>query len=367
MFETTATDLPRLMNCNGSRFLPSFNNQEISDRKIRDEGNAAHWLANQCLSNGLISEDFLNQKAPNGIYITDDIIENTDVYINHILNRQGKNFIEHDTSYQFNEIFSVAGRSDNITELSDQIYIDDLKFGYGIIEPENNWTLISHAIGHHGLEFFHQNSKAPDYIFTIIQPRAKHSLGSIREWRITFQELKILFDQLVLTLSNLTDLLNTGSHCRKCPSILNCPAATMAGLNAVDVSEMTYIDEIDDQSLSYMIDLFRRAEKAINDKLSSYEELAKHRINSGKLIENFTTEKSQGNITWKPGVDAEIIKLLSGVDPSNAKLPTPGQARKLIKQKGGYDLVIDNLTYKPQKGTKLVRVDVNKKAAKLFK
>jgi hypothetical protein len=72
-----ATGLPRLMECNGSRLMPpSF--PTVDDPTARDEGTAAHYMAQQIFSGAFTIEELMDRKAPNGFYMTHEMGEYVD-------------------------------------------------------------------------------------------------------------------------------------------------------------------------------------------------------------------------------------------------------------------------------------------------
>jgi len=58
-----------------------------------------------------------------------------------------------------------------------------------------------------------------------------------------------------------------------------------------------------------------------------------------------------------------LIKALTGVDVISGKMITPNEAIK----KHANETAVKSLTYRPQTGMKLKRIDANKKAQRIFK
>jgi len=94
MLSVTATELPRLMACNGSRLMGVGVAPFDTGGTTRDEGNAAHWLIEQ-VHGGRRAEQVIDQKAPNGVYITVEMVEHLEDYIS---NTRGAE-IEVETSF----------------------------------------------------------------------------------------------------------------------------------------------------------------------------------------------------------------------------------------------------------------------------
>ena len=58
------------------------------------------------------------------------------------------------------------------------LYVTDLKYGYEIVEPFENWQALAYAAGVAALP-----GMVPDkVVITIVQPRAPHRRGPIRTW-----------------------------------------------------------------------------------------------------------------------------------------------------------------------------------------
>lgn len=362
MLSLTATELPRFMACNGSRLIGKVAAFE-PDTTITDEGNAAHWLIEQVFRGHFSAEELIDRKAPNGIYITHDMVEHVHEYWSDLRVAKACGYftdVEVDTSYS-NSGWEIRGRADAISFGNAELIVPDFKYGWKIVEPENNWTLISHAIG-----FLSRNSDALQTVktitFRIYQPRPYHPDGPVRVWTISVQELWQFWQQLQNTLSNPSDVCQTSDHCYKCPSFTKCKAATVATMNAIDVAYKAYDSEPDNEKLQFILSETNRAAEVLKQASSAYEELALHRLKSGQTIPNYTAQSGKGQSRWKDGVTVEMIKMLTGVDVSELKLKTPTQAKKA----GVSEEIITSLTDRPNTGFKLVRVDASKKAENLF-
>lgn len=356
MISLTATDLPRFMACNGSYQLEGFISSDDAVNVTQDEGNAAHWLAQQIHSNQFNCEELIDRKAPNGVFITNDIAEHVEGYVNRI-GRSG--LIEYETSFR-GANWEVRSRIDNIEHTSENVLkVDDFKYGWAIVNVFENWTLIGHAIGYC---LKHQVAPAR-IVFTIHQPRPFHPEGRVRSWEISYNELLSYYDILNKTLSSPEFALHTGEHCYGCKAIATCAAARKAELNAIDASEKVFEDGIDNEHLSFQLDHLSRASAVLKLRYDAYQELALHRIKKGEIVNNYSSETELTNRVWKDGYDVDFLKLMTGIDLSKKQLVTPKQAEKL----GVHEDVIKTMTTRNQKGYKLVRMDANKKAEKLFK
>ena len=355
MLSLTATELPRFMACNGFTRLGGVEPFNPST-EITDEGNAAHWLCEQVF-HGANPDELIGKKAFNGLFITQDMVENCRAYIEFITSNNCS--VEKDTSHRNGDVWEIRGRADCIARVDDKtVVIADLKYGWRIVEPEMNWTLISHAIDYRR----YCGSKPLKFIFRIYQPRPFHPRGPIRDWVISNIELDDLEKQLTNTLNNPSAMVCSSSHCYKCKSLSQCPAAQIAAMNAVDVANMAFDSEMSDDKLAWMLDNLKRASEVIKQSYEAYQDLALHRLKAGQKISSYDIQTALGNTTWNDDITPEMLEAISGVDCSVKKLVTPAQAKK----KGVPVDLLEKCTHRPDNGFKLVKIDENKLGNKLF-
>lgn len=353
MLITDASNLPRFMQCNGNILLQADPAYSERDNTIRDEGNAVHWLASVAFNGQHTAAEMVDKKAPNGIFITAEMAEHVRDYLFAI--RAGA--MEWAYSLQ-GQTWAINGRADHVRyEDLTTLYINDLKYGYTIVEPELNWTLIAHAIG-----FCVTNDVAPERIvFTIHQPRAPHRDGRVRPWEISYQELQAHWWRLNQTLSNPSNTLQTGPHCYKCHAFLSCVARQDAELNAIEVSRVAYQASIDNVDLSDRLNEIHRAQELLKQSKKAYDELAIHRITKGEIIANYSVENKLTNRTWKDFVTPELMQVLTGKDICKRQLPTLKDATEAFGEQ-----FVKDWTTRNNEGNKLIRVNANKKASKMF-
>lgn len=363
MLSIDASQLPRIMACNGSFFMKPDDIPYNFFSDTKEEGIAAHWLAS-IVNSPNDCKNYINQKASNGIFITDEMSFHVKKYLEliHYRHYEQTSQKEVTTSFDFGNV-RINGRADHIglnmmTAIDSTLSVDDLKYGFTIIEPYKNWTLIAHAVG-----FRRNNNIDPDsYNFTICQPRASHYDGPIRTWSITRFELDSLERELYDTLNNLKQELHTGQHCYKCPSFVTCPARQMAELNAIEESHIAFNKSISNEHLAERLQTIERAISLLNQTKKIYEEDASYRIAHGQLINGYIREQSFSNRVWKSYVTAELIKVITGIDLSEKGMISPAQAEKI----GFPSEYIELFTERISKGSKLTKINVNKKAEKLF-
>ena len=355
MLTVTATELPRLISCNGSRLMGDGVAPSDTDTTDRDKGIAAHWFVQQRHAGNQVVA--CGSKAPNGIYITVEMIGYLEEYIADTREAE----IEVDTSFGAKN-WHINGRSDAIhyNPGTQHLNICELKYGWHIVEPKNDWTLIAHAIG-----WMLKNPDKPiqTITFTIYQPRPHHHISRVRTWNIDIQKLGELHAVIKGTLTLPNDELNSGPiQCYRCPHVTNCPAARQAEYNSIEASEMAFVDEIDNVELSFRLDQVSRALSVLKEQEKAYNDLALHRIKKGDIVKNYSLINDMTNLLWKDHVTPEIVQMITGEDLTTKKLITPTQA----KNKGVSEGVIASMAERRNKGAKLVRMDADDKAKKMF-
>lgn len=357
MLSLTATELPRFVNCNGFRLLEKVAPFE-QDNTLRDEGDAAHWLAEEVFKGNFIAEELIDRKAPNGFYIDANMVEHCEEYIEAI---KGKGNVEVNTSYSGTN-WEVRGRADHEFLEQDRLFVDDYKYGWKLVEPEENWTLISHVFGLFASSVY-SGKNINDVCIRIFQPRPYHPKGTVREWVFSVKDLwEIYWAKLLPMLENPTDQLNTSVNCYRCPSMSLCPAAQKAAMNALEVTETAFNSNMTPAERSFMLDQMSRAEKIIKDTKRAHEDAALHEAKRGVAIPNYSIQSDLSNEQWKEGTTPEMLQMLTGKDLSKKALITPGQAKKA----GASDAVLKQFYERKNKGSKLVRISDNEQGKKFF-
>lgn len=356
MLTIIATNLGRAMNCNGSRLLDRPAIPDNTDTLVRDEGNAFHWLAQGIFEGRLDASGAIGLQAFNGVFITAAMVKHAKDYIDSLWAGQMEVVTSWGSPY-----FQIDGRADHIgwNHETGELVVDDVKYGYGIVEPEYNWTLISHAIG-----YVKATNIVPTKItLTIHQPRSYHPLGTIRSWSFDYQQLCNLEAQIDHTLSNPTEQLNTGQHCYKCPSMSICPAYRMASMNAIDATSHAFNDSLNAEELTAELDLLELASNIITNRKKAIEELALFRVTNGEILPGRIIDRPKGQTRYRKGVTPEALEALIGRDLSERKLPKVSA----LRDNGVAEMIIDAITERPEGTPRLVKVDINRLAQKKLK
>lgn len=354
MLSITATDLHRYMNCNGFLDIQRFESSE-QDTTVRDEGVAVHWMIEDAFKNLKSLEEYTDRKAPNGVYITVEMVEHAEEYFNFI--KSCGAVIECDTSHR-TDAWEIRGRADAVCIFEDGLRVLDFKYGWTQVEVKDNWTLISHAC-----QVAMKNPQITHITLMVFQPRGFHPEGTVRKFDLTIAELIELYNRIDQRLRSQQKSLSTGNHCKDCPAFTNCPAAQKAAMNAVDIAEhTTFNSKLNPVNLSKLLDNLYRAEEHLKQTLKAYEELSTHQMKQGTVIPEYSLKRALSNSYWKEGVTGEMIKNLFNIDVTNEEMITPAQAVK----RGVPKEAVESFSARKETGLKLVRISAEKQAKEKF-
>jgi len=302
------------------------------DPHTGDEGTAAHWAAAEILAGKTPQENWM---APNGVLVTEEMRLNLQDYVAAVLATKGRLHIEE--SVQVDHVHpQLKGTPDCWSYDGDKrmLTIDDLKFGWTIVEPYENWQMICYALGAMALIVTDLTLPVDMGVqIRIIQPRPYHRNGSVRSWTLTAAELERYASRLrAAAVEALSDspTVTAGEHCKYCTARYSCPSADRAALMAIDLTESAVLDRLPDERLGLALETLYRAAEAIKFRLTGLEQQAISTIQQGGHIEGWTTEGGRGKKTWSKS-DTEVFALgdLLGLELRAAAKPiTPVQAKK---------------------------------------
>lgn len=370
---TTATELPRIMQCIGSRLMPKALPDDYNTEQ-RDEGNAAHWLAQQLFNGEAVG---VGSKAYNGYIITDEMMEHVREYLGAL----DAGEMEIETTFS-GEGWEVRGRADHLVYRADcgrmeyinggngnvlespmsMLTVDDFKYGRRLVEPDENWTLLAHAIG-----WCIRNNIQPDHIvLRIHQPRAYHPKGTMREWEVPggYSGLAERYQTLQRKLSNPTsELVTSLSQCAKCHALATCPAARTAGMNAIDAAQdVAFVDDLPNDALAREYEMLDQAAKMVEMVRDARKELMEHRLGRGQMIPGWHLKQRLGQRAWPAWATGRTLSAMAGVDLTKDGIVTPAEAER----RGVPKKVLEGLTTRPSLGVKLERLDADAVGRRLF-
>ena len=349
--------LARPMTCMGSLFF-DLPKQEAGAAAA--EGTAAGEFLQHLLEGRLAPSH-----AKNGVFFDQDMRFYAECTASEIQSKaRSKVLCEQKIDWLTRSGIWIKGKYD-ASFLDDEsiLYIDDYKYGWNIVDAENNWQLIGYAIG----EVLRRNQYFKTIIMRIHQPRPHHENGTTREWRISYDELLALKEQIEKKCeqiaSGVSELV-TSSKCKYCPAApAACTAFNRSFHSSVDyVLHHVFQDDISEKEVAFQLDLLARVNDILKIKTDSLNQLAIDRIKQGKVIPDYAIEDSYGNREWKKEVSPTVMEMLTGFKVTEQSMLSPSKCEKLGISKD----LIANFTDRFFKGQKLKYSNHNKLGDKIF-
>ena len=237
------------------------------------------------------------------------------------------------------------------------LYLWDYKFGHGPVEVVENWQLLTYAQG--VIErLFGDKAGLLDgklrIVLRIVQPRAIHRDGPIRQWALDDGLLRGYVNTLAdVEAAALGDNPPTrvGPMCKYCNARHACATLQAAAWQAVELSGTATPAELDGPGMSVEIRQLRAAKAVLEARLSGVEAQAEQTIREGKPVPGWALEGQRGRERWTVEPD-ELFAIgdMMQVDLRNVSPCTPKQAIK----RGIDASVIKEYSDTPQTGVKLV-------------
>lgn len=361
-----ASSAERWMNCPGSiALLKNLKIIEDTDEPdYRREGIAGHEAAAECLARDIDTWEIIHETF-HDTKIDEDMAQAIQVYLDRV--RPGIHgyhgshfFIEARLARpeihpaMFGTVDFAALKHD---EQGDFLDVTDLKMGVGIIvDPHDNEQMKYYAfmlLDQH----FVQLEDETRVRLTIVQPRAFHQEGPIRQWWTTAGYIRNwVKDELVPAMINaeMNAELDAGPWCRFCPAKLVCPLLTSL-FGAAAKADPKITAHISDASLgrSYQYT------GAVKFYLKALEEEVFRRLSTGKPVPGTKLVSKKANRVFpatiapdeeggKPRPIAEVIQEKFGADAfSKPEIKGPATLEKLSQEARDF---VQEYAYTPQAG-----------------
>lgn len=306
------------------------------------EGTAAHWVV-ECYLKG--SPPTLDAQAPNGVAVTQEMIEGAELVVKTIESTLGPRWREmlvierrvqipriHPThcwgtpDYYAWAVFPDGRRF---------LFLFDYKFGHGIVEVVENRQLIAYTSGifdEAGIDGVSDQQTV--VAMCIIQPRAYHREGPVRWWKIRGSDIRgdvnILHSQAAKATSPNPPALPDPDACKNCKGRHACEALQRAAYLAADKAQQATAIDLSPLALGIELRMLTRAQKLLEARVSGLEAQAAAEIKRGKLVPYWTMQSTPGRLTWnKPIPEVLMLGTIYGVNITAPAEPvTPTQAIK---------------------------------------
>jgi len=352
----TASNLARPMICAGYVLLDL---PKPAQKQGADEGEAASEYLERLLTNKPVGET-----SSKGHYFDDDIKFYITPLFEDIKERAASEILcEQKIDWQTQSEIWIKGRYDvAFVDKKNRLCVEDLKYGWGLVEVKDNWQLIAYAIG----EVVRRGRAFSEISLKIHQPRPHHEDGSTREWVLSYSELLGYKEKIENRMQQIRDGkkdLQTSKECKYCMGAGEaCPAFNRLFYRTLEITTEFFQDSIDNDELSLQLDQLQRAEEVIKIKKDSLTELGSLRIKQGQIIPSYAQTERYSNRVWKNGINPEVLKLMTGKNLIENVFMTPAKAEKMGVSK---DLV-KQLTETKFLGVTLKKTDTKQIGNKIF-
>lgn len=245
------------------------------------------------------------------------------------------------------------------------IRLPDYKYGFGIVDPFENWQLLSYLSGTVD-ELGISDNDGWSVELVIIQPRASHPQGPIRTWRFRLVDVRAHFNIMrsaCLDADGPNATCTPGDHCDGCSASHGCPTLQQAAYRSVAIVGKPEPFDLEAQAAARELKRLTEAQAMLSARIDGLKVRVTSDIQKGIQNQHYVIENANARRRWKEGEETAAIGIaeamgVSIVQPRRAITPT--QAMKVLDRK-----IVESLSYKPVGEAKLVEFD-SAKTRKLF-
>ena len=329
----------RIAQCPASRVLSVGQHwaDEYADNTTRDEGTAAHWVAEQYATRGIPPQ--IGDISPNGIAVDSDMIRHGVAFIDSVRGTVRNPVFEHRVVIP--EIPDCWGTLDagGLTP-EGNIFVADYKYGFRAVQCWPNYQLALYVWG-----LAHQYNIRPQFArVQIHQPRAYHRLGPVRNAVVHFREVETLVNEVAQAVA-IPDIAMPGEHCKYCPGRVHCSA--LRDVATIGISAIA--DSMQPLQIEQELEHANRIFAVVDAYRDSMEMQLRKAFANGYRGNKFEVVKSAGKQLWRDADTAERVALAMGKTLKTGQIATPAQARDIIGKSA-----VDALTTRGQSAAKIV-------------
>lgn len=342
--------------------------EEAAPHVVREEGTAMHWVA-QCIGDSLPVFCGVGAVAPNGVTITDELLDGAEVFI--AVLRSYELFpwrIEEQLQARRIHPTACGGKPDAFGRrvLRPRIVVPDLKGGFVPVEVFPNPQLIGYLAAILDTEPTWEQADT-EVEFVIVQPRAYHKDGAVRKHVMMLRDVYPYFAELREAAHRAMGEnapATSGPQCDNCAARASCSVAHAAAGRALEVAGEADVHDLPVAAIDYEMMRLEEAARMIEARLTGLQAQASHMIRRGITLPHYALESGAGRLNWlddQAEQAAITIADLMGVDIRKpVKAATPTQAMQRLPKE-----LLERYAQRKRGEVKLVRFD-NNAAVKAF-
>lgn len=350
------------VKCSASRRM-SEGCADIGDTTVREEGTAFAWAALMTSLGHMVDT---NTVAPNGVVLTDEMLDAVDEYWDGI--KQWPGVPEFELKVHAGSINPMCGGALDVAAFSPSTMIldvGDAKFGRRKVDVFENYQLLTYVSG-----MLDRIGVLDDRLITvrmwIYQPRAPGRNGAWSKWEVNAADLRAYFNFMKSRAADALDpnaKVTTGPHCNHCNGRVKCEQFRQVAANVLDITGEAIANDLDAHATDAELVRLDRAVEILEARKTAMSARAEMFARSGVQLTHYKMEGGTGRRKWKEGMEKAALALGTAFNVTVAKpqeLITPTQAMKVLPKQ-----VIESMSERGATALKLVRIDPNEARKRL--
>ena len=237
----------------------------------------------------------------------------------------------------------IAGTPDSFATLADDtLRVDDLKYGFEIVEPTTPQIYI--YAGALVRQIYRNGGTVSRVVLGIYQPRAVHPSGIHRTITMFPEDLMMKVHEIEHAgeAAQRDDAMATpGRHCRRCSGAAQCFAVAHEIYKCYTRMFNGQQRTLTPKEMAQEMEFLETAEAMLKGRKDAIHAEAEARRNKGESIPGWHMERGVGQRRWKMG--ATTVKMVTGVDPTSGKMVTPAE----LERQGADPELVKHLTETP--------------------
>lgn len=328
--------------CPANPLMASRAPEEVPGDPAR-EGTCAAWVAEMVLTGEVQqASDLIGRNHSNGWLVEPDMTHRIQRYVELVRSYGGT--IHTERKVELNG--RIKGTPDAYAILAADaiLRVDDLKYGYGIVEPYQNPQISIYA----GAILRYLTARGVvirQVVIGVYQPRAWHPAGIHRTWKTTPEELMAYVHGIEAAgeLAQAPDpVAKPGAHCEYCPAAATCPAVTAANYRVYDMLCANQQRHMTPDEMAEELAFLAEADDMLKGRMNALHAEAQARIKRGEHIPGWHMEQGAGQRRWR--VAAATVRALTGINPEVPKMVTPAELERM----GASPALVRHLTETPR-------------------
>lgn len=318
------------------------------------EGTCAAWVAENVLTGVYKTAiEMIGLSHENAWVVELSMCELIQRYVDKVRSHGGQ--IHTERKVRLNKM--IAGTPDSYAIVSSDgtLYVDDLKYGYKVVEPYKNEQISIYA-GAILRKLSAYDVVIRKVVIGVYQPRASHPQGIYRTWNLLPEELMKFVQSIEAAGVKCQDpnaVATPGDHCEYCPAAATCFACGHSVYKHMSVIENQHQRHMDAEQLSIELKFLDSAEKILKARKNAVRTEATARIKRSEHIPGWHLEHQLGDRKLK--VSGEVVKAITGKNPYKGDLITPAA----LERAGVPSSVVNALSTRPHRPPTLKPISSN--------